>query len=122
MLETDDEKRRFLASGEFGNDPEYMKSMDEAYHNFMQPQYFGAWRRFCVRSIQQQIEILMEEVKMYGNFDAAVRQMEDGGEYNDRCEFCGSLLFKKELDEDGKEFVIECRNETCTNYLKDVSK
>jgi hypothetical protein len=116
MLDTDEEKRRFLASEEMWSDPDYMKSMDTAYHSFMQDNFIELWRRFCRNSDNQR------STTMAYDTDAAARHIEDDGADNDRCEFCGSLLFKKELDEDGNEFVIECRNETCQNYLKDVSK
>ena len=121
MLDTDDEKRRFLASRELEYDPEYMQSMDMAYHAFMQDEHCLEWRRFCRQQILTKINELREQLMAYDT-DAAAKKLENDGEDNDRCEFCGSLLFKRELDEDGNEFVIECCNDTCSNYLKDVSK
>lgn len=120
MFDTDDEKRRFLASEEFWHDPEYMRSMDEAYHGFMQPRYFDAWRRFCRQSVTKQITQLQEQLMGYDT-DSAARKIEDEGADNDRCTTCGCLLFKRELDDDGNEFIVECRNETCKNYLKDIT-
>ena len=46
MLETTEEKRRFLASSEMMYDPMYQASMDSMWHHWLQPQWekqFKAW-------------------------------------------------------------------------------
>lgn len=48
MLDTTEEKKRFLASSELSYDPLYQPTMDSMWHHWLQPKWakeFVAWKK-----------------------------------------------------------------------------